>query len=101
MLAAYTKVFANSAQLTRENRHLRQLEIRQTKALQKYERSEFSLPGILHHHQKQAEGLKDQIKKLVWEGILTEPINQSSKSIKGQRKITPSYGSLSPIGAAC
>lgn len=50
-------------QLTRENRHLRQLEIRQTKALQKYERSEYSLPGILHHHQKQAEGLKDQIKK--------------------------------------
>jgi len=50
-------------QLTAENRRLRQLEIRQTKALQSYERSEYSLPGILHHHQKQTEGLKEQIKK--------------------------------------
>ena len=52
-----------SQQLTAENRRLRQLEIRQTKALQSYERSEYSLPGILHHHQKQTEGLKEQIKK--------------------------------------
>jgi len=49
--------------LSNENRHLKQLEIRQSKALDKFEKSQYSLPGIVHHHQKTVEGMKEQIKK--------------------------------------